>query len=148
MVKISKILGRNLEHFGRILRIFWSKVQSFWENLSNFLVEILNISIEFLIISVEILNMSVEITNILLGICVYKFRGEIEQVYGVRYTQRDFSVAERPEGYLGPRSGVIKYKCGVKYLERRGMGTYCSGAKRRGAELESIGATQSATERC
>ena len=80
-------------------------------------------------------------------------RGEIDRVYGVRYTRRDFSFAVRPEGYLGPRSGVIKYKCGAKQLERRGaprsgVGNYWSGAKRCGAELASIGATQSAVERC
>ena len=66
-------------------------------------------------------------------------RGEIDRVYGVRYTRRDFSVAERPEGYLGPRSGMIKYKCGVK--------RNWSGAERLGAEWDIIRAARSAVER-
>ena len=35
-------------------------------------------------------------------------RGEIYGVYGVRYTWRDFTAAELPEGYFAPRSRAAK----------------------------------------
>ena len=53
-------------------------------------------------------------------------------MYGERYNRREFSATERPEGYFATYSGVINHK---------------SGAKRRAAVWDNIGAARRAEER-